>query len=117
MPCCMSTTSESQPALAMTSAEKLDGMPSQLLMTGLPACHNSRTPLGRAMVSSWVQLRERSRQRCGPVSSQAASLDACSACFCRKFTGSSASAAHPMGADLHPNFGEIAVDADAVEEL
>src|SRR5262249_41629951 len=39
------------PALAMTSAEKLDGTPSQLLMTGLPACHNSRTPFGRAIGS------------------------------------------------------------------
>src|ERR1700739_178918 len=54
MPCCRPTTSESQPALAMTSAEKLDGMPSQLLMTGFPAAHNSRTPFGRAMVSSSI---------------------------------------------------------------
>src|SRR5271163_2059926 len=63
MPCCMSTTSESQPAWPMTSAEKLLGMPSQLLMTGLPACHNSRTPFGRAMGSSWVHVfGRRSRQ-------------------------------------------------------
>jgi hypothetical protein len=33
----------------MTSAEKLDGMPHQLLMTGLPACHNSRTRFARAI--------------------------------------------------------------------
>jgi hypothetical protein len=40
----------------MTSAEKLDGTPSQLLMTGFPAAHNSRTPFGRAMVFSSPRL-------------------------------------------------------------
>ncbi len=34
---------------AMTSAEKLLGIPSQLLMTALPCCQASRTPLGRAI--------------------------------------------------------------------
>src|SRR5271154_6098322 len=71
MPCCMSTTSESQPAWAMTSAEKLLGMPSQLLMTGLPACHSSRTPFGRAigflLDDEW--FRGRSRQLGRRVSS------------------------------------------------
>ena len=54
MPCCMSTTSESHPMLAMTSAEKLLGIPNQLLMTALPCCQASRTPFGRAMSSSSV---------------------------------------------------------------
>jgi len=39
---------------AMTSAEKLLGIPNQLLMTGVPACHSSRTPFGRAMYSSSI---------------------------------------------------------------
>src|SRR5579863_8488996 len=47
----MSTTSESQPAWAMTSAEKLDGMPSQLLTTARPSAQISRTPFARAMGS------------------------------------------------------------------
>src|SRR5271167_3851588 len=51
MPCCMSITSESQPAWAMTSAEKLDGMPSQLLTTARPSAQISRTPFARAMGS------------------------------------------------------------------
>jgi hypothetical protein len=38
--------------LAMTSAEKLLGIPSQLLMTTLPSFQASRTPFGRAMPSS-----------------------------------------------------------------
>src|SRR6266481_3002498 len=54
MPCCISTTSESQPILAMTSAEKLLGIPHQLLMTARPCCQASRTPFGRAMCSSYV---------------------------------------------------------------
>jgi hypothetical protein len=33
----------------MTSAEKLLGIPHQLLMTALPCCQASRTPFGRAM--------------------------------------------------------------------
>ena len=49
MPCCMSTTSESQPACAMTSAEKLDGMPSQLLTTALPSPQISRMRFARAI--------------------------------------------------------------------
>src|SRR6516164_6763886 len=49
----MSTTSESQPACAITSAEKLLGMPHQLLNTGFPAAHNSRTLFARAIRSSW----------------------------------------------------------------
>jgi len=49
MPCCMSMTSESNPAWAMTSAEKLDGMPHQLLMTAPPFAQISRTPFGRAI--------------------------------------------------------------------
>src|SRR5216683_1762008 len=49
MPCCMSTTSESQPAWAMTSAEKLDGMPSQLLTTARPSAQISRTRFARAI--------------------------------------------------------------------
>jgi hypothetical protein len=48
----MSTTNESQPMLAMTSAEKLLGIPNQLLMTALPSRQASRTPFGRAMSSS-----------------------------------------------------------------
>jgi hypothetical protein len=36
--------------LAMTSAEKLLGIPSQLLMTALPCCQASRTPFGRAIL-------------------------------------------------------------------
>src|SRR5271165_155332 len=52
MPCCMSTTRESQPAWAITSAEKLLGMLHQLLITGFPAAHNSRTRLARAIRSS-----------------------------------------------------------------
>src|SRR3984957_12838184 len=106
MPCCMSTTSESQPAWAMTSAEKLDGMPSQLLMTGLPACHNSRTPFGRAMgSSSRYVIGSRSRQLGRRVSSALAGRGAfavntanlqqnstlppstCSTCFWWKFAG------------------------------
>src|ERR1700688_208557 len=65
MPCCMSTTSESQPAWAMTSAEKLDGTPSQLLMTGLPAFHNSRTPFGRAI---GILLRFKNGSEADPAS-------------------------------------------------
>jgi hypothetical protein len=42
-------TKESQPACAMTSAEKLDGTPHQLLMTALPDAQISRTPFARAM--------------------------------------------------------------------
>jgi hypothetical protein len=38
--------------LAMTSAEKLLGIPNQLLMTALPSRQASRTPFGRAMSSS-----------------------------------------------------------------
>jgi hypothetical protein len=38
--------------LAMTSAEKLLGIPSQLLMTALPSRQASRTPFGRAISSS-----------------------------------------------------------------
>jgi hypothetical protein len=49
MPCCMSTTSESHPPWAITSAEKLDGMPHQLLMTALPSAQISRIRLARAM--------------------------------------------------------------------
>src|SRR5688572_15146247 len=49
MPCCMSTTSESQPACAITSAEKLAGMPSQLLTTALPSPQISRMRFARAM--------------------------------------------------------------------
>jgi len=54
MPCCMSMTSESQPAWAMTSAEKLDGMPSQLLTTARPSAQISRTPFARAIRPSVV---------------------------------------------------------------
>src|ERR1700720_3920211 len=49
----------------MTSAEKLDGTPSQLLMTGLPACHNSRTPFGRAI---GVLLRFKKGSEADPAS-------------------------------------------------
>src|SRR5438132_10514003 len=52
MPCCMSMTSESQPAWAMTSAEKLDGRPSQLLTTARPSAQISRTLFARAIASS-----------------------------------------------------------------
>jgi hypothetical protein len=38
----------------MTSAEKLLGIPHQLLMTGFPACHSSRTLFARAINSSWI---------------------------------------------------------------
>jgi hypothetical protein len=38
----------------MTSAEKLLGIPSQLLMTARPCCQASRTPFARAMCSSSV---------------------------------------------------------------
>src|ERR1700732_237957 len=91
MPCCISTTSESQPALAMTSAEKLDGTPSQLLMTGLPAFHNCRTPFGRAIGGL---LGFKIGPEADPPSvagrSQPAlkrAREACSACFCWKFAG------------------------------
>src|SRR6516162_8701960 len=59
MPCCMSTTRESQPAWAITSAEKLLGMPHQLLITGFPAAHNSRTRLARAIRSSSCSAQTR----------------------------------------------------------
>src|ERR1700739_2278989 len=55
----MSTTRESQPAWAITSAEKLLGMPHQLLITGFPAAHNSRTRLARAIGSSSCSARTR----------------------------------------------------------
>jgi hypothetical protein len=45
----MSTTSESHPACAMTSAEKLDGTPSQLFTTARPEAQISRTPFALAM--------------------------------------------------------------------
>jgi len=38
----------------MTSAEKLDGTPHQLLMTALPDAQISRTPFARAIGSSIV---------------------------------------------------------------
>jgi hypothetical protein len=38
----------------MTSAEKLLGIPHQLLMTALPCCQASRTPFGLAISSSLV---------------------------------------------------------------
>src|SRR6516162_8809387 len=59
MPCCMSTTSESHPAWAITSAEKLLGMPHQLFSTGFPAAHNSRTLFARAIGSSWCSAKSR----------------------------------------------------------
>ena len=45
MPCCMSTTSESQPACAMTSAEKLDGQESRGPAMGIfpSATYNTAT--------------------------------------------------------------------------
>src|SRR5215467_6872607 len=49
MPCCISTTSASKPMLAMTSAEKLLGKPSQLFTTALPDAQISRTPFARAI--------------------------------------------------------------------
>src|SRR5215510_6102024 len=69
MPCCMSTTSESQPMLAMTSAEKLLGIPHQLLITARPCCQASRTPFGRAISSSSFFSDSRSRQLSGRESS------------------------------------------------
>src|SRR5271166_6233048 len=59
MPCCMSTTRESQPAWAITSAEKLLGMPHQLLITGFPAAQLSRTRLARAIRSSSCSAQTR----------------------------------------------------------
>src|SRR6516162_1241693 len=72
MPCCMSTTNESHPAWAMTSAEKLLGMPHQLFSTGFPAAHNSRTLFARAIRSSWCSAKiGRSRQLTRQLSSLA----------------------------------------------
>src|SRR5205807_9914785 len=48
----MSTTSESQPIFAMTSADQLEGMPHQLLTTALPSAQISRTRFARAIKSS-----------------------------------------------------------------
>jgi hypothetical protein len=43
----------------MTSAEKLLGIPNQLLMTALPSCQASRTPFARAISSSFGSLMSR----------------------------------------------------------
>ena len=51
MPCCISTTRESQPICAITSAEKLDGMPHQLLMPALPPAQISRIRFARAIIA------------------------------------------------------------------
>src|SRR5438270_573965 len=51
MPCCMSTTRESQPACAMTSAEKLEGTPSQLFTTALPSAQICLMRFSRAMTT------------------------------------------------------------------
>src|ERR1700730_11417641 len=48
----MSTTRESQPIWAMTSADQLEGMPHQLLMTALPSASISRIRFDRAIHSS-----------------------------------------------------------------
>jgi hypothetical protein len=48
--------------LAMTSAEKLLGIPSQLLITALPCAQASRTPFGRAM-SFLLKLLDDRRSR------------------------------------------------------
>src|SRR5574337_1117614 len=69
MPCCISTTSESQPIWAMTSAAKLLGMPHQLLTTGLPACQLSRIRLARIARSPRQIRSRRSRHPRGRVSS------------------------------------------------
>src|SRR5438045_2296812 len=48
----MSTTSESQPIWAMTSADQLEGIPHQLLMTAFPSAQISRIRFARAIRSS-----------------------------------------------------------------
>src|SRR5437870_3661450 len=82
MPCCMSTTSESQPAWAMTSAEKPAGMPSQLLTTALPSAQISLIRFARAILSSAMPTLTLGRD---PASygggCQAPSPARCSRCF------------------------------------
>src|SRR3954469_19567382 len=63
MPCWVSMTSESQPILAITSAEKPLGMPHHPLMTAPPACQISRTRFARIFVPPGVYRRSRQLRR------------------------------------------------------
>src|SRR5215470_15189146 len=65
----MSTTSESQPRLAINSAEKLLGMPHHPLITALPAAQASLTRFARIPVLHSSTRYPRSRQLRPPLSS------------------------------------------------